>query len=261
MAHEDSNAFDDAKLWDLPSVDDSEPQDDGRTDAFNKPVGKWKYEAPEQEEDLAPLTAEDIEAIRSAAYQDGLTAGHHEGFEKGHEHGLQIGKDEGLEQGKAEGLEKGESEAAEIASVHIQGISSVLEALQMPLNQLNEQVKQELVLLAVSLAKAVLRTEVNQSSESVSQAINDAIAVLPICDANYQIYLHPQDLENITDAMGADALNQKRWQLIASAELEQGGCKVLTQNNAVDMSISRRCEQIFSQLLVEQGLADDPRAS
>jgi flagellar assembly protein FliH len=261
MADLPTNTFDDAKLWDLPSVDTLELEDDGRTNAFNKPLGKWKFEAPEQEEDLAPLTAEDIESIRSAAYQEGLSSGHQEGFEKGYEEGLQSGKTEGIEQGKLEGLEKGESEAAEAANVHIQGIRSVLEALQSPLNQVNEQVKQELVLLAVSLAKAVLRTEVSQSSDSVQQAINDAIAVLPISDTHYKIYLHPQDLENITDAIGQETLSQKRWQLLASAELEQGGCKVLTENNAVDMSISRRCEQIFSQLLVEQGLADDPRAS
>lgn len=261
MADSPANTFDDAKLWDLPSVDTLASEDDGRTNAFNKPVGKWKFEAPEQEEDLAPLTAQDIESIRSAAYQEGLTNGHQEGFEKGYEEGLQRGEADGIEQGKAQGLEKGESEAAEAANVHIQGISAILDALQSPLNQVNEQVKQELVLLTVSLAKAVLRTEVSQSIDSLQQAISDAIAVLPICDTHYKIYLHPQDLENLRDALGEESLSQKRWQLIASAELDQGGCKVLTENNAVDMSISRRCEQIFSQLLVEQGLADDPRAS
>jgi flagellar assembly protein FliH len=261
MTDLDNKQFDDAKLWDLPSVDEQTQVDDTKTNAFNKPLGKWKYEAPEQEEDLAPLTAEDIEAIRSAAYQEGFEAGQKDGFEKGHQEGLESGKAEGFEQGKIEGLEKGESEAAEAANVHIQAISDILAHMQQPFKQVDDNVKQELVLLSVSLAKAILKTEISQSTESLEKIIHEAVMVLPMCDTHYHIHLHPQDLDNITEALGEQALEDKRWKLTANAQMELGGCKVVTDNNAVDMSIARRCEQVFSQLLIDQGLADDPRAS
>jgi flagellar assembly protein FliH len=135
-----------------------------------------------------------------------------------------------------------------------------LEQLNDPLAQVNEQVQQELVLLAVSLAKAVLKTEVSMSSESLKTAIREAIAVLPLCDTEYKIHLHPQDLETIQAEMNPSELTEKRWRLLSSTEQEQGGCKVVTESNAVDMSIARRCDQIFSALLLEQGMVDDPRA-
>lgn len=254
--------FVDVKLWDLPSVDDAQLIEEGQTNAFKKPLGRWKFEAPEQEqeEDLKPLTAEDIEAIRKAAFDEGLAMGKEEGFTQGHEQGLESGKQEGLELGKEEGISQGKAQADEEAKVQLDALKNIIEQLQSPLAELQQELKNELLLLAVSLAKAVLKVELSQSNESLLQAINEGIAVLPMQENAYQLHLHIDDMNALQTHMGEQAIESKHWQLIACAEMQRGGCKIVSQNNAVDMSIARRCEQVFQQVLLNQGLADDPRA-
>lgn len=261
MTESDMADFDDAKLWDLPDVGETKEHDDSQTNAFNKPMGKWKFEAPEQEEDIQPLTAEDIEQIRKAAFEEGLQAGHEQGYSEGHTQGLEAGEAKGLEIGKQAGLEQSKAEADAAANVHLNALQSILERLQNPLAQVNDEVKNELVLLAISLAKAVIKIEVSQSTDSLLQIINESIAVLPIQESTYHIHLHAEDVAALQGLFDDASLQNKRWQLFTNADLSRGGCKIVSHSNAVDMSIARRCEQVFEQVLLEQGLADDPRAS
>ena len=55
--------LEDAKGWDLPHVDEQDTIDDGKTNALNR-RSDWKYEPPEEPEEIKPPTAEEIEAIR-----------------------------------------------------------------------------------------------------------------------------------------------------------------------------------------------------
>jgi flagellar assembly protein FliH len=175
--------------------------------------------------------------------------------------GLEAGKIEGLELGKQTGFEQGKAQADEVAQGHLNAIQSILEQLQTPLAQVNDEVKNELVLLAVSLAKAIIKIELSQSTQSLLQIINESMAVLPIQESSYHIHLQADDLAYLQQQFDQQTLQNKRWQLHENAELARGGCKIVSQSNAVDMSIARRCEQVFDQLLLEQGLVDDPRAS
>jgi flagellar assembly protein FliH len=259
----DNQDFSEAKLWDLPSVDDASPVDESETNAFKKPMGKWKFEAPEQEqeEDIKPLTAQDIEEIRKSAYEEGFASGKEEGFAAGQAEGLESGKAEGLELGKQEGQEQGLAKADEDAQVHLNALQSLVEQLRNPIAEHEQELQNELVMLAISLAKAVLKVEVSQSHESLMQAISEGIAVLPIQENAYQLHLHAEDISALQAHLGEQTIETHRWQLVASADMQRGGCKIVSQSNAVDMSIARRTEQIFSQILLNKGLADDPRAS
>ena len=52
-----NESFNDAKTWDLPSV--NSVVQSNTTNALNK-ARTWKYEPPEVEEEIKPLTAKDI---------------------------------------------------------------------------------------------------------------------------------------------------------------------------------------------------------
>jgi len=156
---------DEVKLWDLPDVEVN--HDDGQTNALNKPRGKWKFEAPEQEEELSPLTAKDIEDIRKAAYEEGHSAGKEQGYQDGHAEGLEKGQSDGLELGKTAGAQQSKEEADAQAKIHVEALKSIVEQFEQALARVNDEVKSELVLLAVSLAKAITKIEVRQSTDSL----------------------------------------------------------------------------------------------
>jgi len=259
MVKSDKDMFDRAKLWDLPSVDDQLAEHEASTNALNRPRGKWKFEAPEEEKEIAPLTAEDIEEIREAAHQEGLKNGQEEGFQKGYEEGLVEGSAAGHEQGKATGLEQGLAESKTSIDEQSAKLEALISALQQPLANVQQEVQKELVLLAKTLAHAIIKVEIQQNEQVLIKAIEEGIKALPIQESQYQITLHPADIEWVTQHYTPEHIGNMNWLLIPSEDIQQGGCKIQTKNNAVDVSIEKRCNEVFSQLLFEQGLVDDPR--
>jgi flagellar assembly protein FliH len=267
MADIDNSSFDDAQLWNLPSVDDEQAKLDSTTNVLNRPKNRWKFEAPEHdrkqetEEDVKPLTAQEIEAIRAAAYQEGLLSGHEEGFAKGEVLGLEQGKESGKKEGHEEGVATGKAQYQEQIDALMLSLSQLIENVQTPTNQINKEVKSELVILATSLAKAIVKTDIQQNPDILIHAINEGIKTLPINENSYQITLNPDDIALVQEHFGEQHMNDSGWQLLESPELQRGGCQINTSSNAVDVSIERRSEQVFTQLLLNQGLADDPRTS
>jgi len=252
--------FNEAKAWDLPSVDEV-LKDPTKTNALNR-TSSWRYEPPEEEdEEIKPLTASDIEKIRQSAYEEGFKLGHREGQDAGYEEGLQSGRAKGLEEGTQQGLEQGQLAAdTKLAELSL-AWKNILEAFAKPLKDIENEVEKELMILSVKLAEAVIGVEVTQKKDILLKAISEGIKVLPVEEQRYQFQLNPDDLVLITEHFGEDILKQNNWQLIENPSMRRGGCEISTHNNAIDVSIERRSKDIFSSFLHEQGLSNDPRTA
>ncbi len=260
MNQTNKNSNSDAKLWDLPSVDEQIEAESSSTNALNRPKRQWKYEAPDEEVEVVPLTASQIDEIRNNAFQEGLQNGHKEGFEQGLTEGKEKGYEEGLELGKSEGFNQGQQSGQQQIDEYIKKLDGLFQHLQQPAALVSKELQNELVLLALGLAKAVVKCETTTSSKCIEQAIVEGIKALPIQEQTLTVLINSEDLSQLNDYLGPDEINKKGWNLKVDDTISQGGCKVHTTNNTVDVSIERRCEQVFNQLLFNQGLSDDPRA-
>jgi flagellar assembly protein FliH len=251
-------SFGEAKTWDLPNVD-PEVQSNA-TNAFNK-SRTWKYEPPEQEEEIKPLTAADIEEIRAAAYEEGFALGKKEGYQEG----LELGKQEGLQQGISEGKEQGLADGMQAGQAQMDELArswrAIIDKTANPLAQVNQELEKELVILAVKLAKAVINVEVLSQHEVLLNAIGEGIKVLPINDSNYEFQMNPIDVAMVKGHFGEQSIADNKWILVENPAVERGGCEINTKNNSVDMSIERRSADVFSQFLNAQGLSHDSRNS
>lgn len=247
-----------AKSWDLPFLTQEKSSEELlRTNALNK-RSDWKYEPPEEEEEtIQPPTAQEIEAIRQSAFEEGHTEGKQVGFDEGKAEGFDDGKkrgyEEGLETGKQEGLAAGQAQIDELA----QCWSALADNIRAPLAQVNEQTRIELVKLAVALSRAVIRTEVTTSEECILQALAEGLKALPVNETNYQITMHPDDIALVTAHFGEEHITEKGWHFIAMPTMARGGCDITTEQNAVDVSIERRCREVLDKFLLQQGLNDD----
>ncbi|MGQ8366383.1 flagellar assembly protein FliH [Glaciecola sp. 1036] len=262
---DDKTEFSEAKLWNLPSVDDALAEDDAKTNALNKPYNKWKYEPPEEEEDVRPLTAEDIEAIRKSAYQEGFEQGQAEGKEAGKTQGYEEGKQLGFEDAKQAGFEEGMAQAEQDIQAKLAELTAILEQLHQPFKQVTSELKKELTLLTVTMANAIVGKQIEHDESLITDAIEKGIATLPLNDLVTSIHLHPSQISTV-QAYLQDFSNQPQhnqemhWQLVPDESMAKGGCKITTKQNAVDLSIKRRSEQVISQVLLAQGINNDPRA-
>lgn len=243
------------KAWDLPYVEDTNLTEDTKTtNAFNR-KSDWKYEPPEAEIEILPPTAEEIEAIRAAAHAEGFSQGQKDGHAQGAEEGFSQGHEEGLAKGLEEGTAQGLATGEEQAQQHLNSWVSLIDNIQNPVANVEKELEKELVLLAVSLAKGVIRSEVKTNTDLIFQALSEGLKALPIQEKHYQIHLHPDDIELVNNHFSPEEITKHRWDFIESPNLSAGGCEIVTQSNAVDITVERRVKDIIDKFLLEQGLS------
>ncbi|MEP2602018.1 MAG: FliH/SctL family protein, partial [Paraglaciecola sp.] len=112
-----------------------------------------------------------------------------------------------------------------------------------------------------SLARGVIRSEVKTNHDLIFQALSEGLKVLPIQEKHYQIRLHPDDIERVNNHFSEEEITKHRWDLVAAPELSAGGCEIVTDANAVDISVERRVRDVIDKFLLEQGLSHLANAS
>jgi flagellar assembly protein FliH len=250
-----SEQTDEFTAWDLPYVEDiNQSTHDLTTNAFNR-RSNWKYEPPEVEVEILPPTAEEIESIRVAAHAEGYVQGQQEGHDQGYQEGMTKGQEEGLAKGIEEGTTQGLTSGEEQIQQHINSWVNLIDSIQNPLAKVEQALEKELVLLAVSLAKGVIRSEIKTNTDLIFQALSEGLKALPIQEKHYQIHLHPDDIKLINNHFCPEEIAKHRWDFIESPELSAGGCEIVTQSNAVDITVERRVKDVIDKFLLEQGLS------
>ena len=244
---------DQPERWSYPDITDPSLANDTRTNALNKPL-KYRYEPPEaddqpDDDSPAPLTAEQLEEIRQAARDEGFQEGLLEGREAGQKEGYAAGFEEAREAGHAEGYSAGEEAGREQMLKLTADWQTLLENTYAPLQAVDQQVEQQLVEMVMELSRAICLHEVTQSAESIRQAVNNGIQALPLTEQRVLIKLHPDDVERVQAAFGQDVIEQRGWNFSKDEHMEPGGCEITTETSTVDMSLRKRMQTVFQQLL------------
>lgn len=181
-----------------------------------------------ENERLNIMTAESIEALQKKAYQEG------------HEQGMQ--------QGLADGAESIRKSVARL--------EGVFNTLHEPLKELDEAVVEQMVALAISVARQIIRREIKTDPSQIIAAVREAIAVLPVGSRQLQVYLNPADALIVKEAM-AISPDDHRWKIIDDPTLTQGGCKVVTEKSSIDASIEERITRIMTGVLGGERRSDN----
>ncbi|MFT5162171.1 MAG: flagellar assembly protein FliH [Alteromonadaceae bacterium] len=252
------------KNWHLPDVEDetSPSSSSSKTNAMGRSVD-WYYSRRIQEqlevvgeEEIKPLTAEDIESIRQAAYDEGILQGHEEGFEKGQQEGLEKGYGQGFEKGLTEGNESGFAQGEEAVAAQVVRWQVLVQQLNSPLMQLNEVVEHQLVELSVKLAEAVIGVEVRTSDTIIFNTLKECIDALPFNDSNCQVGLNPNDFALVSERFDEEELAERGWRLKAEPAIEQGGCIVESRTSVIDRTLKERLKSTLDRFLLDSGIKD-----
>jgi flagellar assembly protein FliH len=183
------------------------------------------------------LNVKAIEALQQQAQEEGYKAG----FEEGHKAGFQAGQQAGEQDVKQQ----------------LANLQKMVVTLQQPLTELEQQVEQDLVNLAITMTRQLIRRELKQEPEHVIGAMRAALQALPASDRKIKIYVHPDDLAIIQKGLSLDQdVENRQW--IEDPLLTRGGVKLETADTTVDASVEARLNTIISKLLGEErGEADD----
>lgn len=174
----------------------------------------------EDEPDIEPLTAEQIEAIQQQAHEEGFA------------------------QGRREGREAGLKEARQ----QVRKIESILNTLARPLEELDEAVVEQMVDLSITIARHLVRRELHADPGQVVAVVREAIAALPVGSRGIRVHLHPEDARLVREALSV-AESEEGWHLVEDPAMARGGCNVLTEDARVDATVEKRLAAIIARLL------------
>ena len=176
---------------------------------------------------ITKLANEQAASMREEARQTGYAEGHAEG----HAAGL------------AAGLQAGHAEVAREVAL----LRQIMASFGAEVAQANEVIAQDMLDLALDLAKAMLKTALAIRPELVLPVVGEAIRYLPSLQQPALLHLNPQDAALIKDHM-ADELTKSGWRVAEDIQMARGGCRVETASNQIDATISTRWQRIAEAL-------------
>lgn len=219
-----------AQLWKIPEVGDPPPapepeaQVDEETDA---------------DAGLMLPTAERIREIEDQAYQ----AGFERGREAGYEEGLSTGREMGYKDGEAKGVKAAEKTTEQ----RLKAWDRLLQGLVTPYEELDAVIEEELVQLAIAVARQLVRRELRTDPSAVVAVLREALSVLPSADRKVRLYLHPQDAKLVKDALHLNDL-ERPWSVVDDPTLSRGGVKLETDTSRVDASLEARLNAVIASV-------------
>jgi flagellar assembly protein FliH len=186
---------------------------------------------PAPVQSIADFDAE-IEALRNEAWQQGYADG------------MAAGRDAGLSEGRAQAAEE---------LTRLQQISG---AFGSEVAHANETIAEDLLTLALDVAKAMLKTALQVNPELVLPIVGEAVRYLPSLQQPALLFLHPADAQLVKDHM-EDELTKAGWRVAEDTHLEPGGCRIETASNQIDASLGGRWERLAASLSKEPGWLKD----
>lgn len=282
--------------------------DDGKevsTNAIGYPTGGWfalqkkkqaEEEARKEAERLAAeeearrqaeeeaqehrLTAEEVEEIRKAAYEEGLSEGHAEGLKQGYDAGFAKGEQEGRAQGLAQGLEEGRAQgelqgreegfargkaeglenSRDLVESQVSRLAHLGDMLANPLREINAAVTSQIMDMVTRLVRVITHTELKSNPEHLQYAIGECLKLLPDAVKGATLYLHPDDEALLLATLGRDYLNAQHWEVKTREDLTPGDVEVENRLSLVDFKVDARLDALVEKFLTNaQGVVERTR--
>lgn len=201
-----------------------------------------------------PLTAQQLEEIRSAAYDEGFSQGHEEGHQKGydegftkgqeegHQQGLESGQEEGAEQAKAAGIELAQSQLSELEQL----LNQTLQEFESPLEQSRAAIEALLLESTKRIVEHVVRRELSEESDALLQKeLSQVLSTIGESEGRAMLKVHPDSLE-AAQALAVDT--RLDIKLKPDDSLMQGGFVLDSHSFYVDGSVEKRLKEVLTSL-------------
>ncbi|THB72574.1 MAG: hypothetical protein D6B25_16590 [Desulfobulbaceae bacterium] len=174
--------------------------------------------APQPEPSIPVEPAIDIEAIKTEAYQAGLHAG-----------------------------------MAQVESDFGSALAALMQ-ISDQLNSLRETIlknsKSELIELVVILAEKIIRHSVSNQNDTIIKTIEEALS-RAVKSSDFYIFVNPSDLETVKSKSAefiAGLNGLENITIKSDPSVEQGGCKIESENCTVDATIVSQLEIIKEEI-------------
>jgi flagellar assembly protein FliH len=192
--------------------------------------------ASENSDGIRPPTANQMRALHKDAYDEGFTMGRKEGRSKGY----------------TEGRQEAEAESKQL----FQKLEALFNSLAEPVSLLDDELEASIAELTLSIARQLVRREIKIEPGEIVAVVREAVRALPISARNPTIYLHPEDIQLVRNALSLGD-DEKSYRLEEDLLLTRGDCRVETESSFIDASIEARISAIAANMLGDERKHDE----
>lgn len=220
--------------WEMTSFGDERPSTLAQraAEAEKAAAAARAYEPPPPPQPAFQLpTAEELEAIRAAAREEGYAEG------------LDASQAEGHAAGYEEGLALGRAEAAE----ELEHLRQLATTFGDAVTQADEAISNDVLELALHLARGMVRTAFDVKPDLILPVVREAIDYLPNLQQPALLMLHPEDALIVRSSIGHE-LDKNGWRVVEDDGIARGGCRVDTASNQIDAQIASRWQRLTHAL-------------
>ena len=147
------------------------------------------------------------------------------------------------QRGHAEGLSEGAMKAAADA----QNLRALLPALVKHGENINQQLADDLLELALEIARRMVHEALEVRRELIVPIVQDAIAQLVRPLAQPVLTLHPLDAAIVREHL-SEQLATDGWKIVEDPDLARGGCKLQTLASQADGTVAVRWQHLAAAL-------------
>lgn len=162
--------------------------------------------------------------------------------------------EEAYAKGRAEGLASAEREMRpqlQQLQARIERLDQIVGALARPLQELDAVVEEQLVQLALTVSRHLVRRELRIDPSQVIAIIRETVALLPASARDVRVHLHPEDAAVVREKLAAPA-GERVWTIVEDPVMGRGGCRVATDTAQIDARLETRIGTVVSALLGEE---------
>lgn len=160
-----------------------------------------------------------------------------------------------FDQGHAEGREAGraaaqqEQQAAQAAlAQRVQQLDEILQFMARPIEQLDREVQLQLASLAGAIARQIVRREIRTQPDEIVAVIRETVALLPVSAREVRVHLNPEDATLVRERL-TEVTGDRAWSIAEDPILARGGCRVTSENSAIDAQLEQRVGAAIATVL------------
>lgn len=156
------------------------------------------------------------------------------------------GHEAGLAAARAESQQLINQAQAQVAS-----LEQILGTLAQPLKDLDQQVHDQLVQLAMTVARQLVRRELRIDPAQVIGIIRETVALLAPGTRDVRVHLHPEDATIVREKLAAPGA-ESAWTIVEDPVMTRGGCRITTDTAHIDARLETRLHSIMAAALGEE---------
>lgn len=150
-------------------------------------------------------------------------------------------------QAQAEGFAAGRQEGRDQAADELKRLQEIVLALTEEARRFDQSMAEELLALALAVCKQIMREAIKVRPETILAVVNEVLGPSSLSGQRAHLMLHPLDAALVRESLG-ERLEQSGCQIVESAQISRGGCRLEAMEREIDATMERRWQRVASAI-------------